>query len=72
MAESAVSAWEREELGGISEETCEEHDLRDDAAELALIGLAISSCGVPDGEEVVVDLDVVQAAAALHAALDRG
>ncbi|MEU8170187.1 hypothetical protein AB0B97_27185 [Micromonospora sp. NPDC049004] len=72
VADSAVSAWEREELGGISEETCEEHDLRNDAAELALIGLAINSRGVPDGEEVVVDLDVIQVAAALQAARDRG
>ncbi|MFD7788272.1 hypothetical protein ACFV4Q_35055 [Streptomyces nojiriensis] len=44
------------------------YELRLDAAELAFIGLAISSCGVWDGEEVVVDLDVVQIAAALQAA----
>ena len=68
VAELAVAAWDREELGGVGEESVEEHGLRADAAELALIGLAISSRGVRDGEEVVVDLDVVQVAAALRAA----
>jgi len=42
-------------VGGIGEESREEYELRDDAAELALIGLAITSRGVWDGEEVVVD-----------------
>ncbi|GIH14250.1 hypothetical protein Raf01_24220 [Rugosimonospora africana] len=68
LAESAVAAWNREELGGIGEESREEFELRDDAAELAWIGLAISERGVRDGEEVVVDLDVVEVAAALQAA----
>ncbi|MFE6844671.1 hypothetical protein [Streptomyces sp. NPDC057686] len=68
VAESAVAAWDREELGGIREESRAEYDLRDDAAELAFIGLAVSSRGVWDGEEVVVDLDVAQIAAALRAA----
>jgi hypothetical protein len=68
VAESAVAAWDREEPDGIGEESREEYDLRDNAAELASIGLAISSRGVWDGEEVVVDLDVVQVAAALRAA----
>lgn len=68
VAEAAVAAWDREELGGIGEESREECDLRDDAAELALIGLAITSRGVWDGEEVVVDLDVIQVAAASRAA----
>ncbi|MCX5410250.1 hypothetical protein OHA37_00510 [Streptomyces sp. NBC_00335] len=68
VAESAVAAWDREEPGRIGEESREEYELRDDAAELAFIGLAISSRGVWDGEEVVIDLDVVQIAAALQAA----
>ena len=67
-AELAVAVWNREELGGTGGESREEYELRDDSAELALIGLAISSRGVWDGEEVVVDLDVVQLAAALRAA----
>lgn len=68
VAESAVAAWDREELGRIGEESREEFELRHAAAELAFIGLAISSHGVWDGEEVVVDLDVVHIAAALQAA----
>ncbi|MET7964494.1 hypothetical protein [Micromonospora zamorensis] len=68
LAESAVAAWDREELGGIGEESREEYELRDNAAELALIGLAITSRGVREGEEVVVELDIVQIAAALRAA----
>ena len=68
VAESAVAAWDREELGGIGEESREEYELRDDAAELALIGLAITPRGVWDGEEVVVDLDVAQISAALQTA----
>ncbi|MEU5526006.1 hypothetical protein ABZ744_03605 [Micromonospora chersina] len=68
LAESAVAAWDREELGEISEESREEYDLRDDAAELALIGLAIASRGAWDGDEVIVDLDAVQIASALRAA----
>ncbi|MFF0251869.1 hypothetical protein ACFYPW_05185 [Micromonospora zamorensis] len=68
LAESAVDAWDREESGGIGEESREEYELRDDAAELALIGLAITSRGVREGEEVVVELDIVQIAAALRAA----
>ncbi|MFD9084314.1 hypothetical protein [Streptomyces erythrochromogenes] len=68
VAESAVAAWDREELGRLGEETREEYELRDDAAELAFIGLAITSRGVWDAEEVVVDLDVARIAAALRAA----
>lgn len=48
VAESAVAAWDREELGGIGEESREEYELPDDTAELnclsgpkwASIGLA--------------------------------
>ncbi|MFI9409661.1 hypothetical protein [Nocardia gamkensis] len=67
-AESAVSAWDREESGEIEDESREECELRDAAAELALIGSAITARGVWDGDEVVIDLDIVQIAAALRAA----
>ncbi|WP_201297883.1 hypothetical protein [Nocardia sp. CY41] len=67
-AESAVAAWDRDETGEIENETREEDELRDDANELALIGLAITTRGVWDGDEVVVDLGLVQIAAALRAA----
>lgn len=68
VAESAIAAWDREELGKIGEESREEYELRADAADLALIGLAITSRGVWETDDVVVDLDVVQIAAALRAA----
>ncbi|SEM13338.1 hypothetical protein SAMN05414137_11934 [Streptacidiphilus jiangxiensis] len=68
VAEAAVGAWDREESGGVGKESREEYELREAAAELAFIGLAISSRGVWDAEGVVVDLDVVEIAAALRAA----
>jgi hypothetical protein len=68
LAESAVAAWNRDELHEVGEESREEHELRDDAAELALIGLAITERGVPDGDQIVIDLDIVQVAAALRTA----
>ncbi|CAL9284541.1 hypothetical protein ABZ568_11445 [Streptomyces olindensis] len=67
-AEAAVAAWERTEEGAPGAETPEQYALRDGAAELALIGLAISERGRWEGEEVVVDLDVASAGAALRAA----
>lgn len=68
VADSAVAAWDREELGGAGEENREKYELRDNAAELALIGLAIPSHGLWDGEKAVTDLNIVQIAAALRAA----
>ncbi|BDT98380.1 hypothetical protein IFM12276_14090 [Nocardia sputorum] len=67
-AESAVAAWNRDESCELENESRAEYELRDAAAELALIGLAITTRGVWDGDEVVVDLDLVQIAAALRAA----
>ncbi|GAA3215664.1 hypothetical protein ACFO1B_14720 [Dactylosporangium siamense] len=68
LAESAVAAWDRDETDEVGEESREECELRGDAADLALIGLAISERGKWDGDQVVVDLDVAQVAAALRAA----
>jgi hypothetical protein len=67
VAEAAVGAWERDEGGGLGKETREQYALRDQAAELALIGLAISQRGRWEGEELVIDLDVASAGAALRA-----
>lgn len=67
VAEAAVDAWERDELGGLAPESHEQYMLRDRAAELAFIGLAISQPGRWEGEEVVIDLDVAAAGAALRA-----
>jgi hypothetical protein len=68
LAEAAVAAWNRDETGEIGEETPDQYALRDRAAELALIGLAVSERGRRDGEDVVVDLHATSVAAAMHAA----
>ncbi|MFD5086004.1 hypothetical protein ACFVYP_30350 [Kitasatospora sp. NPDC058201] len=67
VAEAAVDAWERDELGDLGEETHEQYALRDQAGDLALIGLVISERGRWEGEEVVIDLDVASAGAAARA-----
>ncbi|MCX5108131.1 hypothetical protein OOK13_06265 [Streptomyces sp. NBC_00378] len=69
VAEAAVDAWERDESGDLGEETHEQYALRDQAGDLALIGLVISERGRWEGEEVVIDLDVVSAGAAVRASL---
>lgn len=69
LAEAAVAAWNRDELCAVGEESREQFELRDRAADLALIGLAITERGRYDGDELVVELDVVAVAAALRAAL---
>ncbi|TCJ97342.1 hypothetical protein DFR71_3384 [Nocardia alba] len=68
LAEAAVAAWNRDETGEVGEETPDQFALRDRAAELALIGLAVSERGRRDGEDVVVDLHAASVAAAIHAA----
>jgi hypothetical protein len=67
LAEAAVAAWDRDESDEVGEETHEQYAVRDHAAELALIGLAISQSGRWDGDEVVVELDVAAAGAAVRA-----
>lgn len=64
VAEAAVAAWERDELGDVGEETHEQYELRGQAGDLALIGLEISEDGRWEGEEVVIDLHVHSAGAA--------
>jgi hypothetical protein len=66
-AEAAVAAWNRDELGVVGEETVEEFELRDMAAELALIGSAVTQRGVWEDDQVIVDLGAVQVGAALQA-----
>ncbi len=68
LAEAAVAAWNRDETGEIGEETPDQYALRDRAAELALIGLAVTERGRRDGEDVAVDLHLMSVAAAIHAA----
>ncbi|MCX4675152.1 hypothetical protein OG413_07410 [Streptomyces sp. NBC_01433] len=69
VAEAAVAAWERDESGDLGEETSEQSTLRDQAGDLALIGLVISERGRWEGEEVVIDLNIVFAGAAVLASL---
>ncbi|MGP4110216.1 hypothetical protein ACTWP5_04765 [Streptomyces sp. 4N509B] len=65
VAEAAVAAWEREDVGEVpGEETLEQWRLRDMAGDLGLIGVAFSERGRWEGEEVVVELDVALAGAA--------
>ncbi|GAA4231603.1 hypothetical protein FHR32_003526 [Streptosporangium album] len=71
LARAAAAAWDRDEEGEAGEETAEQARVRDRAASLALIGLAVSDRGVASGEEIVVDLDVTEVAAALLAAYDE-
>ncbi|GGY07038.1 hypothetical protein GCM10010384_09250 [Streptomyces djakartensis] len=67
LAEAAVAAWNREETTEPPQETPDRHALRDAAAELALIGLAIEERGRREGEGVTVELDVASAGAAARA-----
>ncbi|GAA3107796.1 hypothetical protein [Streptosporangium carneum] len=71
LAGTAIAAWERDEEGEVGRETPEQARVRDRAASLALIGLAVSDRGVASGDEVVVELDVTEVAAALLAAYDE-
>ncbi|MEU1286748.1 hypothetical protein [Kitasatospora sp. NPDC005856] len=65
VAQAAVDAWERDDPEGeLGEETREQYELRDQAGNVALIGLAISEDGRWEGDEVVVDLHVHSAGAA--------
>ncbi|MFF7995773.1 hypothetical protein ACFZDG_39135 [Kitasatospora xanthocidica] len=65
VAQAAVDAWERDDSDGeLGEETREQYEVRGQAGELALIGLAISEDGRWEGDEVVVDLHVHSAGAA--------
>ncbi|MFB9388672.1 hypothetical protein ACFPM3_22810 [Streptomyces coeruleoprunus] len=75
LAEAAVAAWERDEATGPdgggedgADETREQYAERDRAAELALIGLAITERGRRQADEVIVELDVATAGAAVRAA----
>ncbi|WP_067545478.1 hypothetical protein [Nocardia crassostreae] len=68
LAEAAVAAWNRDETDELGAETPDQHALRERAAELALIGLAISERGRREGDDMVVELHVGSVAAAMAAA----
>lgn len=68
LADAAVAAWQRDEREAPGAESLERHRLRDHAAELALIGLAISERGRWEGGAVLVELGIGSAGAAVRAA----
>ncbi|MGY0234650.1 hypothetical protein [Longispora urticae] len=68
VADEAVAAWNRDELEDLDDETPAQAELREQAATLALIGLAITTRGVPDGDDLVLDLEVTDLGAAVRAA----
>lgn len=70
LANVAVAAWERDEKGALGDETVAQYQARDSAGWLALIGLEVSERGVTHGDDVVVDLQISEIAAALNCAAD--
>ncbi|CAL9348307.1 hypothetical protein [Streptomyces sp. enrichment culture] len=68
LADAAVAAWQRDEREAPGAETAARRRLRDHAAELALIGLAIAERGRWEGGAVLVDLAIGSAGAAVRAA----
>ena len=56
LARLAVEAWERDDEGALDPESYEQRVQRHRAGTLALIGLAVSELGRPEGDEVVVAL----------------
>jgi hypothetical protein len=73
VADRAVTAWQSEDDGGrFTQETPHESIVRDQAASLALIGLAIEDTGMEDGDDVVFKLDAWLIGNALNAADEVG
>jgi hypothetical protein len=69
LANQARAAWQRNDpAGGLPGETVEQRIVRDQAASLALIGLAIDESGVESGDHVVFDVDASVLGAAVRAA----
>lgn len=72
LAESALSAWHREDSHQTGDETPEQRLTRHRAAYLALIGLCIENTGRPDAGEVICELDAWYIGSALETAGDQG
>jgi hypothetical protein len=70
LARLAVEAWERDDEGPLDPESYEQRIQRHRAGTLALIGLAVSEHGRPDGDEVVVALYPAIIASAVGASND--
>ena len=74
LANRALAAWSADDEGGsISpNESLDRRKVRHRAGDLGLIGLAVETTGVPDGDDVIVKVDAWQVGAALDAADDAG
>jgi hypothetical protein len=69
LAKQAVAAWERDDgEGPLDPETYEQAAQRQRAGTLALIGVSIAERGRWEGDEVVVELDLVFIGNAVDAA----
>ncbi len=72
-ADEALAAWQREDdEQEPSGETAEQRMVRDQAASLALIGLAVDETGIGDGDEVIAKVDAWLIGKALSAAVEAG
>jgi hypothetical protein len=70
LANQARAAWQRNDPPeGRPGETVEQRIVRDQAASLALIGLAIDESGVESGDHVIFDVDASVLGAAVRAAV---
>jgi len=73
VADAALAAWQRDDdEGALPPETPETRATRHRAGSLALIGLAIESGGVVDGDDVVVEIESWSIGLALEAADEAG
>jgi len=73
LAAAALAAWQRDEDERLlPPETPELRTLRHRAGTLALIGLAVETGGVEDGDSVVVEVDSWLVGIALQTAEDVG
>ena len=69
VAAEVLAAWQRDDgEGNLPKESLDQGVIRDQAATLALIGLAIESTGAEEGDEVVFELDAWVLGNALSAA----
>jgi hypothetical protein len=74
LADHAVDAWQQEARTNPlpKDEPANMRLVRRRAGTLGLIGLSIEQSGVPDGDDVVFDLDAWYIGSALDAAEDAG
>jgi hypothetical protein len=74
LANRALAAWSHDDEGGSlsPSESPDRRKMRHRAGDLGLIGLAVETTGMPDGDDVTVQIDAWQVGAAIEAAEDAG